>query len=586
MVFIKKQIIFATVLLKNECLIEYNIVRTFTYKRTKTYMVELIYFIRYRMVLSTNHSKISRMLRTLFLALLLSCNIANTYAQQVTVSNNLLYDAWLTPNLRVGFRIAPHWSVGLTGGYRPWPTSDEATRKWRHLLISPSIRYWKDSVNVHRFWGANLIYSHYNVGGVTFPFGLYKSVRNERREGDLFALGVFYGHSWPIKRYLNIEALIGVAVGYTQFNRYECVHCGQKLGREKKLFGMPEAAINIVYNIPGRPAKILPPEEPVVVVPTTPIREPEPFVPVLRAVPENTGRAGELQKSNPVLHHISEYRPYDRTRIMRREKDALYVYFPVSISILYPEFRENEPVLKRIVDVASQVMADTTSSVKVIQIVGLASIEGTIAGNERLAEDRALALQHYMQDKLQIPDSLFETVGGGEAWADFSDQLQEVVAKESQQTIAKELQQALDIIDSESDLDVREQKLRRMNGGRTWQYIKEQILKDQRNSGYIRIYYDYVPDENAKVINKASELLSTDCDDCHREALQLLLTVRNDERAQNALGTAYWLCDHQQEALQCFRRAAANGNADAKENLRQLEQAIQRENSSNKTNNH
>lgn len=515
------------------------------------------------MVLSTNYSKIPSLLRTLFLALLLSCNIADTFAQQVTISNNLLYDAWLTPNLRVGFRMAPHWSVGLTGGYRPWPTDDNATRKYRHLLVSPSVRFWTDSVNVHHFFGANLIYSHYNVGGITFPFGLYKSVRNERRQGDLLALGVFYGYSWPLNRYWNIEALIGVALGHTQYDRYECVRCGEKLGREKKLFAMPEAAINIVYNIPSRRR----PVEPVVIPPTP---TPEPFVPVIHPVPINTGRAGMLQKDNPVLAHISQYRPYDRTRILRREKDALYVYFPVSISVLHEEFRENEPVLKRIVDIASQIMADTTSSVKVIQIVGLASIEGTIAGNERLSKDRALALQHYMQDRLQIPDSLFETVGGGEGWADFRDQLQEVVAKEPQHAIAKELQQALDIIDSESDLNRREQKLRRMNGGRTWKYIKQHILQDQRNSGYIRIYYDYVPDEAAKVINEASELLSTDCSDCHHEALQMLLTVRNDERALNALGVAYWLCGQQQEALDCFRRAAANGNVDAKENFERL----------------
>ena len=534
----------------------------------------------YRMVLCTNYTKIPSLLRTLFLAILLSCNFADTFAQQVTVSNNLLYDAWLTPNLRVGIRTAPHWSVGLTGGYRPWPTDDNATRKWRHLLISPSVRYWKDSVNVHRFWGANIIYSHYNVGGVTFPFGLYKSVRNERRQGDLIALGVFYGHSWPVNRYWNIEALIGIAGGYTKFDRYECVHCGKELGSEKKLFGIPLAAINILYNIPGRPAKVLPPEEPVIVVPPTP--EPEPFVPVIHAVPDNTGRAGQLQKDNPVLAHVSQYRPYDRTRILRRDKDALYVYFPVAKSVLHAEFRENEPVLKRIVDIASQIMADTTSSVKVIQIVGLASIEGAIPGNERLAKDRALALQYYMQDQLQIPDSLFETVGGGEAWAEFRDQLEECVAISSPQQ--QELQQALDIIDSESNLDVREQKLRRMNGGKTWQYLRENILKDQRNSGYIRIYYDYVPDKAAKVINEASELLKTDCSDCHHEALQQLLTVRDDERAQNALGTAYWLCGQQQEALDCFRRAAASGNADAQENLRQLEQVIQREISSDKSN--
>ena len=115
-----------------------------------------------------------------------------------------------------------------------------------------------------------------------------------------------------------------------------------------------------------------------------------------------------------------------------------------------------------------------------------------------------------------------------------------------------------------------------MNGGRTWNYIKEHILSDQRNSGYIRIYYDYVPDENAKVINEASELLTTDCIDCYRESLSLLQTVLHDHRAQNALGVALWLCGQQTEAMDCFRRAAADGNADAAENLRQLEKSMKK----------
>lgn len=535
--------------------------------------------------LRNTKSKAHSVVKNFVFSALFFCTLTSVHAQVVTVSNNLLYDATLTPNLRVGVRLAPHWSVGMTAGYHPWPKDDTKTRKIRHLLISPSVRYWTDSVNVHHFFGANIIYSHYNVGGITFPFGLYKSVRNERRQGDLLALGVFYGYSWPLGRFFNLEALIGAAVGYTKFDRFECVHCGQLLGHEKKLFAMPQAALNIVYNIPGRPAKMLPAEEPVeepsisaisgaVVPPTTSaaVETSEPFEPVVRAVPDFTGRAGQLQKDNPVLAHISQYKPYDRTRILRRDKNALYVHFPLAKSVLHTEFRENKSVLERIVDITRQIMADTTSSVKTIQIIGLASIEGPIPGNEKLGINRALALQHYVQEQLQIPDSLFDTVGGGEAWAEFRDQLEEAVSGSSSLdgVPVQELRQALDIIDSESDANVREQKLRRMNGGRTWAYIKEHILRDQRNSGYVRIYYDYVPDKAAKVINEASELLTNDCSDCHHEALRLLLTVRDDERALNALGVAYWLCDQQQEAIECFRRAAANGNADAKENLRKL----------------
>ena len=500
-------------------------------------------------------------------------SLARVSAQQVTISNNLLYDATLTPNLRIGVRLAPHWSMGLTGGYRPWPTDDTATRKYRHLLISPSLRYWTDSVNVHHFFGVNLIYSHYNVGGITFPFGMYKSVRTERREGDLGALGVFYGYSWPLGRHWNIEALIGAALGYTRYHRYECGHCGRKISLDKKLFVMPQAALNIVYNIPGRPAKQEPIQEPVIIAPApAPVTTAAaPFIPLLTAVQPSTGVAGKLQQENPILAPASEYRPYDRTQILRRNKDALYVHFPLAKSQLRTDFRENGGVMDRIVSITRQIMADTTSNVKIIQIIGLASIEGSEAQNEKLANNRAKALQDYIQSQVSIPDSLFDTVGGGEAWAEFRDQLAECVEAASPQS--QELQQAIDIIDSENDANVREQKLKRMNGGRTWQYIKENILKDQRNSGYIRIYYDCAPDKNAAVINEASELLSTTCSDCHHEALRLLNTVRSDERAQNALGVALWLCGQKEEALAIFRKAAAAGNTDAKNNLRQLEKA-------------
>ena len=499
---------------------------------------------------------------SLMLTLLTSLQV---HSQNVTISNNLLYDAWLTPNLRVGVRLAPHWSVGLTGGYRPWPTSDYTTRKWKHLLVSPEARYWTDSVNVHHFIGMNLIYSHYNVGDVKFPFGMYKSVRDERRQGDLGALGAFYGYSWPIGRYFNIEALIGAAVGITKYSRYPCVHCGAKIGDETKWFVMPQAAINIVFNIPGRPAKKPVVEERPVLTPT--LVKTERFIPVVSPVAEKP-----VRQDSALLVNMTQYRPYDRTQILRHDKEALYVLFPIDKSDLRPDYRGNGQTMSRILDVTRKVLNDTTCYVKTIQIVGFASVEGPVANNEKLAANRALALQRYVQKELNLPDSLFETVGGGEAWAELRDQLDEAAKTMPEQSV--QMQKAIDIIDNESDLDKRERKLRKLDNGRVWQYVRKNALQMYRNSGYVRVYFETVPDENAQIINEASELLTTDCDDCFHEALGLLQKVRNDERAQNALGVALWLCGQKEEALQCLRLAAANGNADAAVNLRNLEKEI------------
>ena len=285
-----------------------------------------------------------------------------------------------------------------------------------------------------------------------------------------------------------------------------------------------------------------------------------PFVPRIVAVAENTGKAGELRTDNPVLHHISEYRPYDKTRILRKEKGTLYVHFPLDRSVLDRNFRDNAPTLDRIVELTRAVMEDSTSSVMKIQIVGLASVEGPQRRNERLSTERAEALKSYIQQRVPTPDSLYDCAYGGEAWAELRDQIAD--------SHFEGRDELLRIIDTESNPDRREARIKRLEGGRPYSYLKENVLSDQRNSGYLRIYYDYVPDTAAGIINEASALLREGRDE---EALRKLLTVKGDRRAQNALGVAYYRAGQVQLAEDCFRKAAADGNPQAAENLRQIE---------------
>lgn len=440
----------------------------------------------------------NKILLKVFLSACLMLTATDTMAQQVTISNNLLYDAWLTPNLRMGVRLAPHWSMGVTAGYRPWPTDDHKSKKWKHLLVSPDLRYWTDSVNVHHFFGVNLIYSHYNVADVKFPFGLYKSVRNERRQGDLGALGIYYGYSWPLGRHWNIEALIGAAVGYTKYNRYECGECGTKIGEDKKWFVMPQAALNIVFNIPGRPKKVA---QPVVepVEPVQPVIQQEPELPketqTVVVKPEPVEPAvHQLAKEYPVLAHISEYKAYDRSQVLRRDQRALFVYFQQGKSTIDTGWRANGETLDRVVRATQGLLALQDARLRKIQIVGLASFDGSQPLNERLARERALSLKSYIQDRLHVADDQFEVSFGGEDWADFRDQVEEEIANGSSKDA--ELRKVVEIIDRESDLARREQQIRKLNGGSTYQYIRQHLLADQRNSGYLRVFYDYVNANN------------------------------------------------------------------------------------------
>ena len=514
--------------------------------------------------------------RTLYVVLLLIVFVflkgGSIYAQNgFAVRNNLIYDISGTPNIGVDARLSQHWTMGLNAGYRPRPLDDKTTRKWRHLLVAPEFRYWADSTFHRSYWGMNLVYSHYNVGHVTFPFGLYPSVRDYRKQGDLAAIGAFYGRSWRLNRFLRLEGELGLGVGYTWAKKYDCAHCGSYLGRDDKAFLIPKLTLNVVYQKVAKKQK-----EPAII---TPIDTTPPPAPVLAVHPvaDNTGKAGMLQREHPVLEHVSEYHPYDRTRVLRKEKGALYVHFPVNKADLLRDFRNNATVLDQIVDITRLIMADSTSSVSCIQVIGLASIEGKEKLNEQLAHARAQALQAYVQQHVDVPDSLFEAVSGGEAWTEFRDQINDL--KQALETSNKgtsyvegeisqgELKELLQLIETEPDKDRREQRIRDMHYGWTYKYLREHVLADQRNSGYVRIYWNYVPDTVAHTINQATQLIQQKQ---YEEALPLLRSVQGDPRSWNALAVALWYTGDKEAALNYFRLAAQQGNADAQKNLKQL----------------
>ena len=286
-----------------------------------------------------------------------------------------------------------------------------------------------------------------------------------------------------------------------------------------------------------------------------------PFVPTVLAepVPALVSVTDQMAAENSFLKHISEYQPYDSTRILRKEKDVLYVHFPVSKSVLLRDFRNNADILDRIIDVTRKVMADTTKIVEKIQVIGLASVEGPVAFNKQLAGDRAKMLQLYVQKTLGLEDKYFDCINGGEAWAELRDQI-----TESNNPYREQL---LYIIDNTPNLDLREKKIKALAGGKAFALLRDNELKDQRNSGYIHIYYNNAPDAAAAAINKASEMIRNKN---YKEALRLLQTVSQDERAQNALGVALYMTGKTAEAKACFQRAAAGGDAQAKKNLEGL----------------
>lgn len=521
---------------------------------------------------------------------------------QFAIKNNVLYDAALTPNLGVEYRLPSqhHWTYALSLAYSPFQWGTDTERRWRHVLVMPEARYWFCEAYSRNFVSINAVYSRYNAAKLDLP--IY-GTKDYRYDGQFVGLGTSWGYDIPFgkNKNFNLEFEVGADLCYTWFDKYECDHCGNPLGSDNKWFVLPKLGVNLAWLLPLRDVyqdrwyacecDYVEEGQSLVNIPYVAPEERGPFVPAMAAVLDNTGKGGALQKDNPIVHHISDYRPYTETMVLRKQEGMLYVHFEWDNVILKRDFRNNAQILDNIVDITRQIMADSISSVKKIQIVGMASIEGTVEHNCWLGENRAKALQDYVEREVPGTSGLFELGNGCEAWSEFIDQLEDVRALKQGRPVRipegspvalavkamtpdrlegitlEELNQAIEIARNEPNADRREQRIRRLNDGRTYAWIKKYVLADQRNSGYLRIFYDYVPDAAAQTINQATSLLQ-EGDSRAAEALALLRTVENDPRSLNALGVALYQTGHRNEAIEAWRKS---DSPLARQNLKQIE---------------
>ncbi|MBQ5722238.1 MAG: DUF3575 domain-containing protein, partial [Bacteroidaceae bacterium] len=506
----------------------------------------------------------------LYMLIILSFPLAS-YSQW-SIKNNLLYDAALTWNAGIENRISHHWTTALNVGYSPYKLGTNSTRRWRHLMVMPEARYWFCEAYARHFISMNAVYSHYNASKLNLP--IY-GTGDYRYQGDFVGAGASYGYAIAIgqNKHWNVEFEVGADLCYTWYDKYECEHCGDELGSENKWFVLPKLGVNLAWILPGEyfnKDRMHACEEVLPVESVPELMEVPAFVPQYDYIPDNIGKAGQLLQSNPILSHIDDYVPYTPDRILRKESNSLYVFFPLDKAILSEDFRHNRPVLDSIVSATRQIMADSISGVRKISIIGMASIEGAEAHNCSLGENRAQVLKEYIQRHVQVPDSLFDLANGCEAWSEFRDQLTDIrtlkkgekvnalPGSPAAETLAaltpevlagismEEVERVLAIVDEESDPARREQRIRQLNGGRTYDFLKQNLLEDQRNSGYLRVYYDYVPDKAAHSINGATAYLRQKR---YNDALLELQPHSDDSRAWNALGVAYYMTGNIEKAL-------------------------------------
>lgn len=202
-------------------------------------------------ILSLTTPRHQERLLAAFAAIALSFSAYACNAQEVGLKTNLLYDATATINLGIEAKVAPKWSLDLSGNYNPFTFSNG--KKWKHWLVQPEVRYWLCEATGGHFFALNALGGQYNVGhfdpGFNFLGYHLRNLKDHRYQGWFAGAGVAYGYSWLLGKHWNLEAEIGIGYVYTRYDIFECAGCGRKIEEDRyhNYIGPTKAALNLVY---------------------------------------------------------------------------------------------------------------------------------------------------------------------------------------------------------------------------------------------------------------------------------------------------------------------------------------------------
>jgi len=460
-------------------------------------------------------------------ALLAFLGICNAADNPVAIKTNVLYDALLNANLGLEAKLAPRWTLDISGNYNGWRLSHG--RQWKHWLVQPEARYWTREAMKGHFFAVHLFGGQFNT-----------TLNDARRQGWAAGAGVGYGYAWRFASHWGLEAEIAVGYARYAYDKFPCADCGRKIAeREKNYFGPTKAALNLVYYFGGsskKPVPVIeePVAEPVAVAIDTVPAKPE-FNFILVDVPESHMRSENLS-------------------------GVAKVQFAANSTEIDFNNHNNAREVNSIVGKLDSIRGDLGMEITAVKFTGYASPEGPYAANSRLAAARTSALRNYLQSECNLPDKVVSVNSVAEDW----EGLRKAVAASN----LSDKNQLLAIIDSPRQPDAKEAELRRHTA--SWAYIKKNILPELRRTLF-RIDYEHHYEEKETrtlgLVNKA--IAAGDAE----QAGRLLVDIPSSAEADYARGLVAALRGNYPEARAWLARAKGRGVTEADDALRQVEAA-------------
>ncbi|MCL2561513.1 MAG: DUF3575 domain-containing protein [Rikenellaceae bacterium] len=192
------------------------------------------------------------MKKLFILTLLLCCVAGAARAQSVSVKTNLLWGGYTqTPNLGIEFDLGGRKTLDVGIGYNPWnleASEGESNKKLVHLMGNVELRHWLCRKFSGHFFGVHVLGAQYNIAEYELPLLLGERSRDFRFEGIAVGAGVSWGYQFILGMKWNLEVTVGAGYIHLDYDKFESIPGGGKLGSAKRDYmGPTKAGVTLMY---------------------------------------------------------------------------------------------------------------------------------------------------------------------------------------------------------------------------------------------------------------------------------------------------------------------------------------------------
>lgn len=172
--------------------------------------------------------------------------LRHSFADNLYVSTNMLYDAALTPNIGLGLRINDRLSIAADWMYARWNNRDRR-RYWRIYGGDIEVRYHIGKPRQGSPLGGHHIGAYCSIACYDFQAG--RSHRGVLSDKYNYAAGLSYTYSLPVSTHFNIDFSLGLGYLWGTYKRHTPIDdCDVWLSTHRLgWFGPTKVGVSLVW---------------------------------------------------------------------------------------------------------------------------------------------------------------------------------------------------------------------------------------------------------------------------------------------------------------------------------------------------